>query len=310
MTSATIIIPVLNGDKYIERCINSIRGLNLESICLDIIVIDNGSTDNTLKILNRLKVYYEIHCNKNISEIRNIGASLARSNYIGFVDSDCLVEPNWLIEAIRLLESDVTIGIVGRFYLPGDNPTWVENVWCERRLHVEGPVDFLPAGNMVMRKDVFSDLLGFSNNVVTGEDYELCQRARAAGYKVYNSKLVTVKHLGNMKRLKDIIKKERWYGFGMFSTLKLGHFSKPLISTIMFDVQFIGMLFAFKSILIAKILSITILLQLTMSSIMFTRTIKVNRLKHILLCMPIVFCYLVGRSISVYDKIKYEISKR
>ena len=87
----SVIIPAYNVENYIERCINSV--LNQTYFDLEIIVINDGSTDGTKKILNafqnrdnRLKIIHKE--NTGVSDTRNVGLQVAKGNFIGFIDSD------------------------------------------------------------------------------------------------------------------------------------------------------------------------------------------------------------------------------
>lgn len=93
----SIIIPVYNSDKYIENTIKSITNQSLSDI--EIICINDGSTDNSKAILdklstldNRIKVIHQE--NNGVSYTRNKGISIASGVYLGFVDSDDIVDSN------------------------------------------------------------------------------------------------------------------------------------------------------------------------------------------------------------------------
>ena len=111
----SIIIPVYNVENYIERCIDSL--ISQSYINLEIILVDDGSTDKSGEICdryavvdNRIKV---IHIkNSGRGEARNIGLSQANGQYIGFVDSDDWVEKDlykYLIENIEETKADISI---------------------------------------------------------------------------------------------------------------------------------------------------------------------------------------------------------
>ena len=94
----SIIIPAYNSSKYIENCVNSINNKNKDS--LEIIIINDGSTDNTQLICENLcKKYDNIKLinknNEGVSVSRNIGISKATGKYIMFVDSDDELLPEW-----------------------------------------------------------------------------------------------------------------------------------------------------------------------------------------------------------------------
>lgn len=92
----SVIVPVYNGSAYIERCINSITGSTFRDI--EIIVVENGSTDNTWEVLealaagdSRIKpISTEI---RGLSNARNIGIDHASGDWIAFVDADDYISP-------------------------------------------------------------------------------------------------------------------------------------------------------------------------------------------------------------------------
>lgn len=94
MPKVSIIVPVYNVEKYIEKCLNSLLDQTIEDI--EIIIVNDGSTDNSKKIiekyLNNKKIVYLEKENGGLSSARNYGIPYAKGEYIGFVDSDDYVE--------------------------------------------------------------------------------------------------------------------------------------------------------------------------------------------------------------------------
>ncbi len=95
----SVIIPVYNVEKYLEECLNSV--INQEFKNIEILCINDGSTDNSLSILeefrnkdNRIKVFSQT--NKGISAARNLGLDNAKGDYIYFLDSDDYISPDYL----------------------------------------------------------------------------------------------------------------------------------------------------------------------------------------------------------------------
>ena len=109
----TIIVPVYNSEPYLPTCLNSIINQSYRDI--EIICIDDGSTDNSLKILqqyakhdNRIKIMH--NKNKGVSFARNMGLDVAKGEYVLFVDSDDWVETLTCELAIRnIKKQDVDI---------------------------------------------------------------------------------------------------------------------------------------------------------------------------------------------------------
>ena len=93
----SIIVPIYNVEKYLKRCIDSI--INQTYKKLEIILVDDGSKDNSGKICDkyakkdiRIKVIHKK--NEGVSEARNVGLKVSTGEYIGFVDADDYIEPN------------------------------------------------------------------------------------------------------------------------------------------------------------------------------------------------------------------------
>ena len=91
----SIVVPVFNTGEYLERCLNSLTNQSLKDI--EIIIINDGSTDNSHQIIenyltNENIKYFPLNQNNGLGYARNIGLKQARGNYITFVDSDDWVD--------------------------------------------------------------------------------------------------------------------------------------------------------------------------------------------------------------------------
>ena len=111
MVKVSVIIPVFNVEKYLKECIESISNQSLKDI--EIICIDDGSTDNSLNILNeyadndsRFKII--LQDNLGPGAARNEGISIAEGKYIYFMDSDDILELNALEDLYHLSEDKKT----------------------------------------------------------------------------------------------------------------------------------------------------------------------------------------------------------
>ena len=155
----SIIIPVFNGAKYIERCINSIEQERQYSKNIDVIIVDDGSTDNTYAVLENLaKKYDNIQVfhkeNGGVSSARNYGLDAAQGDFVLFVDVDDILKKTAISSIMKELqeneadyyifpvEKELTKGIVQKqnysitgktvsieeayeyFYVDGNNGPW------------------------------------------------------------------------------------------------------------------------------------------------------------------------------------------
>lgn len=111
----SVIIPVFNCEKYVGRCIDSVLGQQLDDGDeMQIIIIDDGSTDDSGEIVDRYAAHYGniqvIHqSNQGVSIARNKGLDLAQGDYIHFVDSDdFLLYDNAYLSLFRLIKTSTT----------------------------------------------------------------------------------------------------------------------------------------------------------------------------------------------------------
>ena len=107
MVKVSVIIPVYNAEKYLKQCLNSICRQTLQEI--EIICVDDGSTDNSLNILQEYtnadpRIQVLTQKNQGAGAARNYGLRTARGLYLSFLDADDFFEPNMLEEAVNTIE--------------------------------------------------------------------------------------------------------------------------------------------------------------------------------------------------------------
>ena len=102
----TVMIPMYNTEKYVKKCITSLFNQTYKNI--EIIVVDDGSTDNSLRICenlakrdHRLKILHQE--NRGVSAARNIALNESQGDYLVFVDSDDYVRKNYIRNLYRVI---------------------------------------------------------------------------------------------------------------------------------------------------------------------------------------------------------------
>ena len=185
----SIIIPVYNREKYIEECIDSICASSYSDY--EIIIIDDGSTDNTLDICYRLakeepriKVLTMQH--GGVSAARNSGIEEAKGEYIFFVDSDDVIHPLLMETLVSGMEKNGA-GISGTNIVnvqeqnwtkvrerieqdlgPGETTYQSHEVTLEAVFHSQTPINLI--GGVMMRRDLIGDTR-FCTDFFIGEDF-------------------------------------------------------------------------------------------------------------------------------------------
>ena len=214
--SISIIIPALNEERMIGRCLESLAKLEFSRDRFEVLVVDNGSRDRTLDIAesfqNRLNIRVLQKTDVRISALRNLGARAATGDILAFLDADCLAPEDWLDRIFELARVEGA-GVLGAHYLLPENSTWVGRTWHRyQEAPKSGEVSHVPAGDLIMRREDFLRLGGFDETIQTNEDYELCERARKSGMQVRAFPGIGVVHLGTAQSLRIFFRKQAWHG--------------------------------------------------------------------------------------------------
>ena len=182
MPKLSIIIPAYNAEQYIKQCLDSILQNDKESLSkTEIIVINDGSTDNTLKILESYNQYknIKIHTTKNqgVSAARNLGISLAKGEWITFIDADDTVNSNFSKVVSLVKNSKTSFIIFSNYDIEITDKKILTVQTLQSSMYLSGPVSkaynrqFLIKYKMLFEKDVLigEDML-FNLEVIQNSD--------------------------------------------------------------------------------------------------------------------------------------------
>jgi len=220
----SIVIPAYNAQETIGQCLQSIKELNYPADKIETIVVDNGSTDSTFTIAEQYHVNILSEPDLHVGALRNKGAQIANCEALAFTDSDCLVSKDWLDTAIRYLsmrgKSNISksssIGIVtGRISIPKKS-TWVERAWAMNRGRRQNDklIGWASSMNMVIKKRIFEEVGGFSDELITCEDVDLSSKVINTGDSILYTEKMQITHLGEAKTFVSLYRKEFWRGKG------------------------------------------------------------------------------------------------
>lgn len=193
MDLISVIIPVYNVEKYLERCLRSVINQTYKN--LEIILVDDGSTDNSGNICdvykendNRIKVIHKT--NGGLSSARNAGLDIAGGDYIGFVDSDDWIELNMYEYLYSLLQDypSAQLSQCDSIIVKNENKKWrqpkeIIQLWNRNTMlnyffRLSGEKSNTSVWNKLIRKSILKD---FSFVYTICEDveasYEFYKRA-------------------------------------------------------------------------------------------------------------------------------------
>lgn len=201
----SIVIPVFNKVEYTKQCIDSLYStLGLPGNDIEIIIVDNNSTDETKSYLKTLPDCFKVitnNVNLGCGKAMNQGAKIARGKYLVFLNNDTIALPGWLEELINVIETEKNVGMVGCKLLFPDGTIQHAGVTIDRNLTVAHiyytfPGDFPDANKfrdypavtgacILMKKELFLDVGCYDENYMNSHlDIDLCLKVREKGYRV------------------------------------------------------------------------------------------------------------------------------
>jgi len=215
----SVIIPAHNEEKFLPGLLKSLAAI-LNTGLAEVIVVDNGSTDNSSLLAKELRCkWITLDKKVNPGTARNIGVEASSASIYAFLDADVLVTQTWIDTLFKKIP-DLTenpLIITGDQYHISSSPSWIEHNWFAP-LRMQ-PKNYINGGNIVTTKQAFKLIHGFDELLETGEDVDFCQRARKSGIDVVIDENFVTLHEGFPKTISAFIRRERWHGKSDFESL-------------------------------------------------------------------------------------------
>jgi predicted glycoside hydrolase/deacetylase ChbG (UPF0249 family) len=175
----SVVVPAYNESRYLPHLLDSIevarRLYSADSGAVEVIVVDNASTDNTREIARTRGCTALLEPKRVIGAVRNTGAKVARGDALVFIDADSQVHPETFIRLQAALESPAVLGgatgITMDRWSPGIAVTWfLLDLWCR--------LTGWDTGVLFCRREVFEAIGGFDERLLFAEDLALYKELR------------------------------------------------------------------------------------------------------------------------------------
>lgn len=199
LPNVTVIVPVYNAEKFIGKLLYRLSGQDYPAEKLEIIIVDNGSTDDTkalaaeypFKILEENKI-------QSSYAARNKGIENAAGEVLAFTDADCQPLESWVSQGVDALiksRADIAAGKVEFIY--SQKPTAAEIFDSITHMQIESEViekGVAPTANLFVKREMFEKIGKFNSFVKSGGDMQWTAKAAKAGFKLIYSSEAVVKH--------------------------------------------------------------------------------------------------------------------
>ncbi len=201
----SVVIPTRNSEATIEKCLKSLIEQSYRN--LEIFVVDNYSSDRTRQIAKKYGARVLLKGPERGVQV-NFGVEKARGKYIYRVDSDFVLQPDVIREAVESCEKS---GYDAILIHNTSDPTvsfWARVRKAERDCYRN---DELNVAARFWKKEVFLAVGGFDETLVAGDDYDLQNRLLKNSYKIGRINAGET-HIGEPKTLAEIVRKHYYYG--------------------------------------------------------------------------------------------------
>ncbi len=187
MPKASFVMPVKDGEKFIAKTIESLQKQSIDDI--EIIVVNDHSTDNTAKIVQEISkkdervIYCDLTTATGAAAGRNSGTKLARGEIILPSDAD---DPSYLdrakisIEELKNNNADIFYGNLMRKYENGKQELRHFQPYDDKLLRI---INIIPNTASAYKKEVFDKIGGYDKSLKVGEDYDFWLSAQDNGFK-------------------------------------------------------------------------------------------------------------------------------
>jgi len=191
----SVVIIGRNEGQRLQRCLESVRAIETNALDAEIIYVDSGSKDNSMHLAHwmgaQVIALSEGRCSAALA--RNHGWRAAKGEWILFLDGDTIVHPNFPERALAAARAGKTGVVWGHRRELYPEANFYHRVLDLDWVYAPGISEFC-GGDALMLREALEKVQGFNDQLIAGEEPELCSRLRAKGYEVLHIDVPMTKH--------------------------------------------------------------------------------------------------------------------
>ena len=302
-----IIIPCLNEERYLTRTLPRLKALTDEyNLHPKIILADNGSKDNSVSIAKKYEIIVKISRCRTVGALRNFGVNGEQSDILVFLDADVEITPQWCQCLTLLMKKKAReLYITGFPCFPPPECSLLEKVWYSNPVPSK---NYINSGNLITTFDLFKKINGFNQKLITGEDYDFCQRALGAGAIIKPDRMFVSYHHGYPKTLKSYFLREWWHGGGDYASFQIVLQSKPALAGLL--IATLTMLWPILILFYPSILSLFVFPAFIFFCGMLFALKKTMRFLDLPVTVPLAILYFYARALSVISAVVQKVIRK
>ncbi len=196
----SVIIPAYNAAQTLPSCLQALKAQTAPLESFEVIVVDDGSADDTPHIARAVGVKLITQPNAGAAAARNAGAAAAQGDILLFTDADCVPAPDWVEQMAAPFADSAVAGVKGTYKTEqtGLPPRFVQLEYEDKydRMRNTAAIDFVDTYSAGYRRSVFLQTGGFDTTFpgASVEDQEFSFRVAAAGYRLVFAPQAVVSH--------------------------------------------------------------------------------------------------------------------
>jgi GT2 family glycosyltransferase len=194
----SVVVPARNAARTLADCLRALLRQDYPAERREILVVDNGSTDGTARLISQFPVIHLAEPRRGPSHARNHGIRASRGEIVAFIDADCVATSRWLPALVAGFDAADVAGVAGEvlaypphswaeYYMARRRPRWQEAALAAVRPYVV-------TANVAVRRRVFDEIGLFDPRFVTGQDQDFSWRFFGAGLRMRYAPAAVVFH--------------------------------------------------------------------------------------------------------------------
>jgi len=210
----SVIIPTYNEKERVAKCIESLLSQSYPQDKIEIIVVDDGSTDGTSSFIkkNFPKVKLITKKNSGAYDSRNKGIAVASGEIIALTDGDCIATKNWLKNIEKVLREKKIQVVGGKITHDNNNLLYKATAISDFGGYLDNKEKFItsiPTGNLAAKREIF-EKFSFNSNLRSSGDRLFSWNLITAGYKLLYHPSIEIIHQPPLKWSKFVERKYRY----------------------------------------------------------------------------------------------------